>query len=163
MTGVTEYLTKAKFDELTKELDQLRNVRRKEVAEQLEYTKQLGDLSENAEYHQAREEQAFLEDRIAKLDSLLKSATVVANGAHHSVGTVGIGSTIELRRQSKASADAKATVTYILVGSEEANNAGGKLSTSSPLGIAILGKKKGDEIKVKTPGGEVNYSIVKVA
>jgi transcription elongation factor GreA len=77
-----EYLTQDKYNELEKELEHLRTVRRKEVAEDLEYAKQLGDLSENAEYHQAREEQAVLEDRIGKLDTLLKSAAIV--NIHHS-------------------------------------------------------------------------------
>src|SRR3954468_18963338 len=101
-----EYLTKAKYEELRKELDHLRTVRRKEVAEELEYSKQLGDLSENAEYHHAREEQAILEDRINKLDVLLKSAAIV--DAHHTE-SVNVGSTVEILREGK-----KETVKYTI-------------------------------------------------
>jgi transcription elongation factor GreA len=149
-----EYLTKAKFEELTKELDFLRTVRRKEVAEDLEYAKQLGDLSENAEYHQAREEQAILEDRIGKLDSLLKSASIV-NGHH--TGSVAVGSKVEIQKEGK-----KETATYMLVGSEEADMTQHKLSSLSPLGTAMLGKKKGDSFTLQTPGGKVSYKVVNI-
>jgi transcription elongation factor GreA len=150
-----EYLTKAKYEELVKELDHLRTTRRKEVAEELEYSKQLGDLSENAEYHQAREEQALLEDRISKLDSLLKSAAII--DTHHS-DAVNVGSTVEILREGK-----KESVTYTIVGTEEADMANKKLSALSPLGSAMRGKKKGESFSVKTPVGKVSYTIVHIA
>ncbi len=150
-----EYLTKAKFAELQKELDYLRTVRRKEVAEDLEYAKQLGDLSENAEYHEARDLQAFVEDRINKLDMLLKSAMVV--DAHHSE-VANIGSTVEIQKEGK-----KETVKYTIVGTEEADMTKNKLSITSPLGIAMKGKKKGESFVVNTPAGKVNYKIVAIA
>src|SRR4051812_4860420 len=108
----THYLTKDKFDELKKELEQLRSSGRKEVAEELEYSKQLGDLSENAEYHQARERQAILEDRISKLDVLLKAAQIV--DTHHTE-VVNVGSIVTLQKEGKTE-----KVTYTIVGSEEA-------------------------------------------
>src|ERR1700722_16474651 len=98
MNQEKQYLTKAKYEELSKELEHLRTVKRKEVAENLEYAKQLGDLSENAEYHEARDQQAVVEDRIAKLDVLLKSAIVA--DAHHTEAVTG-GSVVELQREGK--------------------------------------------------------------
>src|ERR1035437_5073135 len=95
-----EYLTKEKFDEFKKELNELKNVRRKEVAESLEYSKALGDLSENAEYHEARDMQATIEDRIAKLEDLLKNAVIISD--HNHAGTVGVGSTVTVEKDGKS-------------------------------------------------------------
>lgn len=155
MTTDKEYLTKAKYAELEKELEYLRTIRRKEVAEDLEYAKQLGDLSENAEYHEARDMQAFVEDRISKLDILLKSAVIM--DAHHSE-VANIGSTVELQKEGK-----KETAKYTVVGTEEADMTKNKLSITSPLGAAMKGKKKGDSFVVQTPAGKVNYKIVGIA
>jgi transcription elongation factor GreA len=155
MNTEKHYLTKEKFEELTKELNTLRTTGRKEVAEELEYSKQLGDLSENAEYHQARERQALLEDRIARLDALLKAASIV--DAHHSE-VVNVGSTVELQKEGK-----KEAVKYTIVGTEESDIAQGKLSITSPIGIAAKGKKKGDTITVETKTGTIKYKIVSIA
>jgi transcription elongation factor GreA len=149
-----QYLTPEKASELRKELDTLKMQRRKEVAEQLEYAKKLGDLSENAEYHQAREEQAEVEDRIVRLENLLKNAIINELGGSAS-GLVTIGSTVRL---SKAGDTTKSYV-YTLVGSEEADMAQGKISNLSPIGSAILGHKEGDSVKVSTPKGTVSYKI----
>lgn len=147
-----QYLTQDKFAELQKELEYLRVERRKEVAEHLEYAKKLGDLSENAEYHQAREEQAEVEDRIAKLEILLKNAVIAeASGSD----TITIGSTFRLQKDG----DNKSYV-YTIVGSEEADMMQGKISNLSPLGSALLGHKEGDKVQVQTPKGKVTYSIV---
>jgi transcription elongation factor GreA len=154
-TNNNQYLTKDKYEEFKKELEQLRATGRKEVAEELEYAKQLGDLSENAEYHSAREKQALLEDRITRLDALLKDAEIV--DAHHS-DSVNVGSTVEIVKDGK-----KDSVTYTIVGTEEADMAQKKLSITSPLGVAIKGKKKGDTFSVETPAGKVKYKIVKIA
>lgn len=133
----------------------MRSEGRREIAEELEYAKQLGDLSENAEYHQARERQAILEDKIARTDLILKSAVIV--DSHHS-DTVNVGSVVELRKADKKEID-----TYTMVGSEEADMAQKKLSITSPIGVAMKGKKKGDTFKVKTPAGETSYTIVNIA
>ena len=154
MDEKTEYLTKEKFDELSKELQELKTAKRKQVAENLEYAKSLGDLSENAEYHEARELQANTEDRIAKLESMLKSAVIIS--LHHSE-VVGIGSIVKLEKLKDGS-----KMKYKIVGSEEANLADAKLSIHSPLGSAMVGKKKGDEFKVTTPGGVVEYKIIEI-
>ena len=152
MPDAPEYLSKEKYDELKRELEHLKTVRRKEVAESLEYAKSLGDLAENAEYHEARETQANIEDRIKKLEALLQSAVIVSR---HHTEVVGIGSTVLLAREGE-----KGNISYKIVGSEEADLAHGKLSVASPLGHAMLGKKKGEPLVAKTPGGEVKYKIV---
>lgn len=152
MSNETQYLTSEKFSELQKELDYLRSERRKEVAEHLEYAKKLGDLSENAEYHQAREEQAEVEDRISRLDALLKKA-VIANQGRSDIVTV--GTTLRIQREG----DNKSYL-YTIVGSEEADMSNGKVSNMSPLGSALIGRKKGDVVTVQTPKGEVRYNIV---
>lgn len=154
MSTETQYLTNEKFAELKKELEQLKTVRRKEVAEQLEYAKRLGDLSENAEYHQAREEQALVEDRIARLEDLLKNA-VIANKGSSDVVTV--GSTVRLTREGENKSHL-----YTIVGSEEADMSQGKVSNMSPLGSALLGHKEGDHIQVTTPKGIVKYVLASI-
>lgn len=150
-----ELMSQEKFEELTKELDELRTTRRKEVAEQLEYARSLGDLSENAEYQEARELQAAVEERIGKLESILKSATIVK--AAKSDG-VSMGSVVSLQPLA-GKGDAH---TYTIVGAEEANIIQGKISYHSPLGAALLGKKKGDEFSFQTPRGPQKYKILKV-
>jgi transcription elongation factor GreA len=149
-----EYLTKEKFEELSKELKELKTVRRKEVAENLEYAKSLGDLSENAEYHQAREMQANIEDRISKLELILKSAEIVS--PHHST-VVDIGSTVVVQKEGE-----KTRNTYKLVGSEEADTAQGKISFRSPLGQAMMNKKKGDSFSFSTPKGKMTYKVIDI-
>ncbi len=150
----TEYLTKEKFTELTNELEVLKKNKRKEVADNLEYAKSLGDLSENAEYQEARELQASIEERIQKLETILKSALIV-NSRH--TDTIGVGSEVTVRKES-----AKESQTYKIVGSEETNMALGKISNRSPLGTALMGKKKGDKFAFATPKGKVNYEVVSV-
>lgn len=154
MEDKAEYLTKEKYEELSKELADLKTTKRKEVAENLEYAKSLGDLSENAEYHEAREMQANIEDRIAKLEAMLKSAVIMSE--HHSE-MVGIGSVVDLLKQKSG-----ARVKYKIVGSEEANLADSKLSIHSPLGAAMIGRKEEDAFKVNTPSGVVDYKIISI-
>ena len=148
------YLTKAKYDELSKELSELKTVRRQEVARALEYERSLGDLSENAEYHQAREEQAMVEDRIASLEATIKTAEIVKEKPHGD--SVAMGSVIVVSKQGGENQR------FSIVGSDEADMAAGKISNTSPLGIALMGKKKGDEAKVKTPKGNSVFKIVSI-
>lgn len=150
-----EYLTKEKFQELTEELNILKTEKRTKIAAELEYAKSLGDLSENAEYHEAREEQGALEDRISQLEAILASAEIVA--VHHS-DTVEIGSKATIAKKGD-----KNTRVFTIVGSEEINTEEGKISFKSPIGSALLGKKKGEEFTVKTPGGEVTYTVQSIA
>jgi transcription elongation factor GreA len=148
-----EYLSKEKHDELNKELEFLTHIRRKEIAEALEAAKSLGDLSENAEYHSAREAQAGVEERITTLEEILKNAVIV--GGKHKTDAVGIGSVVTVRR-------GKDTKTYTIVGSEETDITGGKISNKSPLGEAMMGKRKGDQFTCTTPSGEVRCEIIEI-
>ncbi len=148
-----EYLTQEKLDEFKKELAELKGVRRKEVAESLEYAKSLGDLSENAEYHEARDAQATVEDRIMKLEDLIKNALIV--NTHDTTGAVNIGSVVTVKKDNKE-------VTYTIVGSEEADVSTNKISIRSPFGQAVLGKKKGETMTYSTPSGEFTYEVVSI-
>lgn len=154
MKDEKEYLTKEKFEEFKGELDYLRKVRRKEIAENLEYAKSLGDLSENAEYHEARDMQANIEDRISKLENILKSAVIVSS---HDTDAVTVGSTITIKNEK----DGK-SYTYTIVGSEEADMSQGKISTKSPLGIAAIGKKKSESFTFSTPSGIMKYTVLEI-
>ncbi len=151
-----EYLTKEKFEQLKKELEELKTVKRKEVAESLDYARALGDLSENAEYHEARELQANIEDRIAKLETMLKNTTIVSAEAVHGE-YVRIGSVVNVERQ-----DNKDKKKFKIVGSEETDMATGKISNRSPLGAAMLGKKAGDTFAVNAPNGKINYKVISI-
>lgn len=151
-----EYLTLEKKMELEAELNQLKTVRRKEIADALEYAKSLGDLSENAEYHQAREDQANCEDRIAHLEQILKNAVVTAEKTH--AGKVEVGATVTVMKKGD-----KDEREFTLVGSEEADSFSGKISNESPLGQALLGKSKGDTVTVSTPKGDATYTIKSIA
>lgn len=150
-----EYLTQEKFNEFTKELDYLMHTRRKEVAENLEYAKSLGDLSENAEYHEARDMQANIEDRIAHIESLLKSAEIVPSS--HDTSVVTIGSLVTVLREGESK-----NREYTIVGTEEADMAAGKISIKSPIGHALMGKKKKESFEVSTPKGVVTYKVVDI-
>jgi len=149
-----EYLTKEKHRELTKEFEELTKVKRKEIAEQLEYAKGLGDLSENAEYHEARDEQARIEGRINFLEDLLKKAEILK---HKKSDVTDVGSTIIIKKTKTGE-----KFTYEIVGPEEADMTSGKVSYQSPLGSAIIGKKKGEEFTFETPKGKANYKVVSV-
>ena len=150
------FLTKEKYEELKAELDHLKTVRRKEVAESLEYARSLGDISENAEYQEARDMQAAIEERIQYLEQVIKEAKIVAHTKKGSA--VGLGSEVTIKKEKD-----KESRTYTIVGSEEANIHEHKLSYLSPLGEALMGKIKGDEFVFDTPGGKQKYKVLKIA
>jgi len=154
MNTEKEYVTQEKHDEITKELEHLKHDRRKEVAEHLEHAKSLGDLSENAEYHEARDEQAALEDRINHLELIIKSAEIVSG---HDSSLVTVGSEVKVEKQ-----DSKEIVTYQIVGSEEADMAQNKVSNRSPFGEAALGKKKNEIFSFSSPVGTISYKVVSI-
>ncbi len=154
MSNEKEYLSQEKFNELEKELNHLKSVRRKEIAEQLEFAKGLGDLSENAEYHEARQNQAETEERILKLETLLKRVEITSK---HKNDTVSIGSTVTIQKTGD-----KKEYVYRIVGSEEANTREGKISNKSPLGAALIGKEKGDKVSCETPSGTVSCAVVDI-
>lgn len=149
-----EYLTQEKFNELKNELDYLKTTRRKEIAESLEYARSLGDLSENAEYQETRELQASTEERIKRVESILQSAKIVSD---RKSSLVGLGSTVVIHKEGD-----KEEHKYSIVGSEEVDMQVRKISYLSPLGEAMMGKKKGDVFSFETPNGKMNYKIVRV-
>lgn len=149
-------LSQEKFDEMAKELEHLKTVRRTEIAKNLEYARSLGDLSENAEYQEARDLQAATEERIRKLDELLKSAKIVTDGKKKD--EVGFGSKVSIKKEGSADVHE-----YTIVGSEEADMRERKLSHVSPLGAALMGKRKGERFTFETPSGKQTYSIERVA
>jgi len=150
-----EYLTKEKHKELTNELDFLTTTKRKEVAHQLQSAKALGDLSENAEYHEAREQQALVEDRIRKIEYILKNAEIVT---HKKGDTAEIGSTVIIQKE-----DEKEKKEFVIVGSEEADTATGRISHLSPLGQALLGKRAKEDFIFKTPTGtQLKYKVISI-
>ena len=148
------YLSKEKFDELTAELEHLKTVRRREIAEQLEYARSLGDLSENAEYEEARNLQAATEDRIRVVEESLAHARIIE---HTKGSTISLGSVVTIQNQAN-----KEERTYEIVGSAEANMQEHKISHLSPLGSALMDKKKGDIFTFETPKGTQKYKIVTV-
>lgn len=149
------FLTQEKFEELKHELEHLKTVRRKEVAESLEYARSLGDISENAEYQEARDMQSAIEERIQYLEKVIKEAKIVAHIKKGDV--VGLGSVVTIHKEKD-----KDEHMYTIVGSEEANIHDHKLSYLSPLGEALMGKAKGDSFTFDTPGGKQTYTVLKV-
>ena len=149
-------VSKEKFDEMVKELEHLKTVRRTEIAKNLEYARSLGDLSENAEYQEARDLQAATEERIKKLEELIKFTKIVTDGKRKDV--VSFNSKVAIKKE-----DSNDVHEYTIVGSEEADMRVKKLSHLSPLGAALMGKKKGDEFTFETPAGKQTYTIEKVS
>jgi transcription elongation factor GreA len=155
MNQAANYITVEKRKALEAELADLKGPKRKEILDALQYAKSLGDLSENAEYHQAREEQGKLEERIAKIEQILQSSVTATGGGGD---TVEIGSKVVVEKEG-----GKGSLTYVIVGGEEADSALGKISNHSPAGVALFGKKKGDRVSFTTPRGVVNYKIISVS
>lgn len=155
MSQEQTYITKQGLEKLKSELDNLVKVKRKEVIVKIEQAKEFGDLSENAEYHAARDEQAFIEGRIAELNSVLKNITIIEETK--SCGLVLVGSKIRITDET-----GKVVKEYKIVGSEEANPLQGLISNESPIGRAFLGKKAGDVVEIQTPRGNLKYKIMEI-
>lgn len=137
--------------ELEKELVELKS-RRGDVADKISEARDFGDLSENAEYDAAREEQGLLETRIAEIEEILNNADIIKSTGRK---TVGLGSRVDLKTSGK-------TVTYTVVGPVEADPLEGKISNESPIGVALFGKKVDDKVTISTPKGDISYTIVSV-
>jgi transcription elongation factor GreA len=150
-------LTKEGYKKLQEEIEYLSNDRRRQVAERIKVAREFGDISENAEYDDAKNEQAMLEARIAKLAEQLAAARVIEK-KEIAKDVVSVGAHVRLR-----DVEAKETVEYHIVGSAEANPAEQKLSNESPVGKAIIGKKKGETVEVVTPrGAKLKYKILEI-
>ncbi len=149
-------LTEDGYEELKDELKHLKEVKRKEVAEKIKIARDYGDISENAEYDEAKNEQAFVEGRIKKLENMLENARVVKKDEidNHSVN---LGNTVELKQL-----DTEEVYTYTLVGSAQADPLNNKISNESPIGSAVIDKSIGEEVEVETPQGETKYKILSI-
>lgn len=145
-------LTPAGKAELEKELIELKSLRG-DIAQKIADARDFGDLSENAEYDAARNEQAQVETRISEIEDILQNATIIQ--AKNSSKVI-IGSTVTLENSTKK-------VTYTIVGSVEADPLDAKISDESPIGQALLGKKVGEDVSIKTPGGEVSYKVITIS
>ncbi len=145
-------MTEDGLKKLQEELNLLKTVRRKKIAEAIQSAKEQGDLSENAEYVDAKEEQGIVEQRIVELEAMLKNVEVVQKSASTDIE---VGKTVTLNTSAGAA-------TYTIVGASEANPAQGRISNESPLGHALLGKRVGDEVSVRTPGGNRSVKVVNV-
>lgn len=147
------YLTEEGYKKLKEELDYLKTAKRQEIARRIQEAKELGDLSENAEYSAAKEAKAETETRVSEIEQTLKDSVIIEEPKK--IGVVQIGSTIEVENSHGSGK-------YTIVGRNEANPAIGKISNESPLGAAFLGKKLNDVVGVKTPKGTANYKIKKI-
>ncbi|HVV59857.1 MAG TPA: transcription elongation factor GreA [Gaiellaceae bacterium] len=149
-------LTAEGYEKLKDEIDYLRGEKRREVAERIRVAREFGDIAENAEYDDAKNEQAMLEHKIAQLEERLLSARVITK-KEISKDAVSVGSHVRLR-----DVDANKTFEYHIVGSAEANPAENKLSNESPVGKAIMGRKKGDVVEVAAPRGSLKFKILEI-
>lgn len=150
---MNHYLTAKKLEELKAELEQYRTARRLEVADRLKRAKELGDLSENSEYMEARDEQQFVETHISELEDIIKNAQIIT--MTHGTKTVEIGTTFEAERGGKK-------FKFTVVGADEAKPEVGLISNESPIGKAFLGRKLGDAVTIKAPAGDIKYTIAAI-
>jgi transcription elongation factor GreA len=149
-------LTPEGYENLKEEIEYLSNEKRREVADRIRVAREFGDIAENAEYDDAKNEQALLEHRIATLEERLRNARVIEK-KDVAKDVVSVGSKVRLR-----DLDAKQTVEYRIVGSAEANPAENKLSNESPVGKAIMGRKKGETVEVAAPRGKLTFKIMDI-
>ena len=152
-------VTKEGLKKLKEEYDHLKNTKRREVAARIKEAISYGDLSENSEYEEAKNEQAFVEGRILELEQMIKHAKIITETSKSKTKTVQLGSTVHLKNLTKTKSDEEV---YTIVGTTETNPFEGKISNESPVGSAVLDKKKGDAVKVHTPSGKVEYKIEKI-
>ena len=147
-------MTQEGFEKLEQELEELKTVKRKEIAEKIKIARDFGDLSENSEYDEAKNEQAQIEEKIIKLDNMIANAKII-DEVELDTKTVNVGATVTL-----VQVESKKKLEYTIVGSAESNPLEGKISNESPVGKAILGKKKGNKVQVQLPNGNVvEYKI----
>jgi len=156
MSKKISYYTKEGFERLTNELATLKTKGRSDIAKQIAEARDKGDLSENAEYEAAKDAQGHLEARIAQMENSLSGARLL-DETRIDTSSVSILSKVTIKNKKNG-----ASVTYMLVSEEEADLKAGKISTQSPIGKGLLGKKKGDMVKIKTPAGEMELEIVNI-
>ena len=146
-------LTQEGYDKLKEQLDYLKNVRRKEASERIKFARELGDLSENAEYDSAKEEQGIIEADIKRIEDELERAVIIEDAK--TSNKVTLGCTVKVR-------DDEGEETFQIVGSTEANPDAGKISDESPIGKGLLGHRVGDLVAIPVPNGSVNYKVLEI-
>ena len=149
-----QFITSEGLEKLKQELEELKTVRRQEISRRIQRAKEMGDLSENAEYSEAKDEQAMNETRIMEIEETIKNITTI-DDRHLNSDVVHIGSTLTVKCNGE-------TKEFTIVGSNEANPSEGKISNETPLATAFLGRKAGDKVEVETPSGKTKYEIVKI-
>ena len=154
MADKKHLLTQEGLDKLKKELELLTGQRRREVIERIQEAVAHGDLSENADYAQAKEEQSFIEGRIQELEDILKNAEIIHSTANRNL--VSVGSTVKVRVSDNER-------TYTIVGSNEANPAAGRISNESIVGQKLIGAKPGDKVDIETPSGKNTYEVIEIS
>ena len=153
----THYLTPDGLIKFKKELDMLKTVKRKEIAQRIERARDLGDLSENAEYHAAREDQSFMEGRVEELEYIIRNAALIEHHPQkHKGAVVGLGSTVKVSMGGKEAV-------FTIVGASEANPLQAKISNESPLGRTLLGGQVGAKLKYQAPKGVISFTILEVS
>ncbi len=155
MTEKQTYITKEGLEKIKAELEDLTKVKRREIADRITEAKELGDLSENAEYQDAKEEQSFIEGRVLELQELIRNVKVIEENKGNNQNVV-VGSTIKIEDNNGKKME------YTIVGSSEADPLKGKISNESPLGKTFLGKKSGDSAEVETPAGILIFKIKEI-
>lgn len=150
-------LTQEGYDEIVRELKELEEIKLPDVIKRVETARGYGDLSENAEYHSAKEDQELIETRISELQNILQNAVIVSSS--NKTATIGIGCTVTVSIKRGKSSRKN---TFTIVGEFEADPNEGKISSASPIGVALIGKKKGDTVIVETPAGTVEYTVEEV-
>lgn len=154
MTNNTQYMTQEKMNELEEELKKLKSEGIPQIAKRIDEAKQMGDLSENAEYHQAREDMAWAQSRTKEIEVILENAEIISP-KNDDNSKVNFGSNITVKTKTGKRE-------YTIVGAQESDPATGKISNESPLGQAFLGRKKGDKVVIKLPTGEQEYKILEI-
>lgn len=154
MINNIQYLSQEKYDDLEKELKELKSNKIPEIAIRIDEAKQLGDLSENAEYHDAREQMSWTQSKVKEIEYILQNSEIIVDD-YRSSGFVTFGSTIVVEINGKEKI-------YSIVGAQEADPLVGKISNESPLGMAFMGKKRGDKVRAVVPAGVQEYKLIEV-
>lgn len=150
------FLTESGFKLLEEKLKNLKEVRRKDIAEKLKIAREFGDLSENAEYDAAKEEQAQIEGEILEIEKKLRKATIISD-ENNDKTSVGMGTKVKVKNENTGK-----TCEYIIVGTSEVDIVNGKISNESPVGVALMGAKINDIVEAHTPKGDVNFKVLEI-
>lgn len=157
MTEKEVFMTEEGYRKIEEELDELKSVKRKEISDRIKQALEFGDISENSEYDQAKSDQAQLEEKILKLENMLRNSKIIEEDSLNT-NVVSIGSTVKV----KCLADDEVEE-FTIVGSAEADPFDGKVSNESPIGMALIGKKRNSVVKVAVPDGVIEYKITKIS